>query len=99
MVDAFQPVTARTAGLANEAAAIDPDARYALEEITAPTLVIHARDDGINPFGVGARTAERIPGAQFMALDSGGHLSLGHRAEIRARVRAFLSEDAGGDTR
>jgi pimeloyl-ACP methyl ester carboxylesterase len=99
MVDAFQPVTARTAGLANEAAAIDPDARYALEEISAPTLVIHARDDGINPFAVGARTADRIPGAQFMPLDSGGHLSLGHRGEIQARVRAFLSEHAGGVTR
>jgi len=94
MVDAFQPVTARTAGRANEAAAIDPDARYALEEITAPTLVIHARDDGINPFAVGARTAERIPGAEFMALDSGGHLSLGHRTEIRARVAAFLRAHA-----
>jgi len=96
MVDAFQPVTARTAGLANEAAAIDPDARYALEAITAPMLVIHVRDDGISPFAVGALTAERIPNAEFMALDSGGHLSLGHRAEIQARVAAFLRAYAAG---
>jgi len=96
MVDAFQPVTRRTAGVANEGAAIDPDARYALETITAPTLVIHARDDGINPFAVGARTAERIPGAEFMVLNSGGHLSLGHRAEIQARVKAFLRKHGDG---
>jgi pimeloyl-ACP methyl ester carboxylesterase len=98
MIDAFQPVTARTEGLANEAAAIDPAASYALEAITAPTLVIHARDDGINPFAIGTRIAEGISGAEFMPLDSGGHLSLGHRAEIRARVAAFLREHAGGTT-
>jgi 2-hydroxy-6-oxonona-2,4-dienedioate hydrolase len=99
MVDAFQPVTARTAGLANEAAAIDPDARYALEGIAAPTLVIHARDDGINPFAIGVSTAERIPGAELMPLDTGGHLSLGRRAEVRARVNAFLRAHAGGANR
>jgi hypothetical protein len=32
-----------------------------------------------------------------MALETGGHLSLGHRTEIRARVAAFLREHAGGD--
>lgn len=99
MVDAFQPVTARMAGLANEAAAIDPDARYALEDIAAPTLVVHARDDGMNPFTVGAALAEGIPGAEFMPLDTGGHLSLGHRDEVRERVSAFLREHAGGQYR
>lgn len=92
MVDTFQPVVQRSAGVANEAAAIDADASYQPETIAVPTLVIHARDDGIAPFAGGARTAERIFGAELMAFDTGGHLLLGHHAAVRARVNAFLRE-------
>lgn len=89
-VEAFQPVTGRIAGVQNEGAAIDPGVDYRLEEITAPTLVVHARDDHINPFSFGEYTARHIPGAEFLALESGGHLLLGHLAEVRARANAFL---------
>lgn len=91
LIDAFQPVTGRVAGLANEGGAIDPAARYGLDAIQAPTLVIHAEDDGINPFPIGEYTAAHVPGAEFMPLASGGHLLLGHQAEVRARVSAFLA--------
>jgi pimeloyl-ACP methyl ester carboxylesterase len=94
IVDAFQPVTARTGGLRNEGAAIDPDAHYSVEEIRAPTLVVHARDDHINPFTFGVYTARHVRGAQFMPLMTGGHLLLGHHAEVRARVNAFLRQHA-----
>jgi pimeloyl-ACP methyl ester carboxylesterase len=79
----------------NEGAAISPNATYALERIGAPTLVIHARDDRLNQFAVGEALAARIQGAAFVPLDTGGHLLLGHHAEVRARVTEFL---AGGPT-
>ena len=88
--DAFQPVTKRIAGLRNEVAAIDPNTRYNLKEVAAPALVIHARDDGINPFAVGEFTAGHLARAEFMPLESGGHLLLGHHAQVRARVKSFL---------
>ena len=90
-VDAFQPVTARIDGVQNEGAAIDPGACYLVEQITVPTLVVHARDDHINPFSFGEYTAQHIPGAQFLPLASGGHLLLGHHAEIRERANTFLA--------
>lgn len=95
-VEAFQPVTGRIEGVQNEGAAIDPGARYLLEKITTPTLIIHARDDHINPFSFGEYTAQRLPGAQFLPLTSGGHLLLGRHAEVRARVSAFLRQGAAG---
>jgi pimeloyl-ACP methyl ester carboxylesterase len=95
-VEAFQPVTGRIDGVRNEGAAIDPEARYLLEEITIPTLVIHARDDHINPFSFGEYTAQHIRDAQFLPLDTGGHLLLGHQAEVRARANAFLRQHATG---
>jgi 2-hydroxy-6-oxonona-2,4-dienedioate hydrolase len=90
LVDAFLPVTTRAPGLRNEGAAIDPAAHYDLARITAPTLIVHARDDGINPFAIGTYTADHIAGAAFMAVPSGGHLLLGHTEAVRARVMDFL---------
>jgi pimeloyl-ACP methyl ester carboxylesterase len=72
MVDAFQPVTARSDGVRNQGAAVTPGAYYRVEAITAPTLVVHARDDHLNPFGFGEYTAQHIPGAQFLPLETGG---------------------------
>jgi pimeloyl-ACP methyl ester carboxylesterase len=95
-VEAFQPVTGRIGGVMNEGAAIDPAARYLLEEITTPTLVIHARDDQINPFSFGEYTAQHIPSAQFLPLETGGHLLLGRHAKVQARANGFLRQYATG---
>lgn len=90
MIGSFQPVTQRVDGIRNEGSAIDPNARYRLEAIAQPTLVIHARDDGINPFAFGEYAAHTIRGATFMPLHNGGHLLLGHHAEVQTSVNAFL---------
>ncbi len=47
-------------------------ARYLVEEITTPTLVIHAKDDQINPFTYGEYTTQHIRGAEFLPLATGG---------------------------
>jgi pimeloyl-ACP methyl ester carboxylesterase len=94
MVDGFQPVTQRVDGVRNEGAALDPGVRYPMEAITAPTLVVHAMDDHINPFGVGEYTAAHIGGAQLLPLETGGHLLLGHHTEVRERVNGFLQQAA-----
>jgi pimeloyl-ACP methyl ester carboxylesterase len=92
LVQAFLPASQRAAGVRNEGAAIDPRAEYALENIRAPTLVVHARDDRLNDFSVGVALSQRIPGAGFLPLESGGHLLLGHHAAVRATVASFLAE-------
>ena len=69
MVNTFEPVTERADGLRNEAAVINPRTDYALEKLTTSTLVVHARDDGINPFAFGQYTADHIPSADFMPLE------------------------------
>ena len=52
---------------------------YNLEAISVPTLIIHTRDDQLASHEVSKRAAERIPGARFVSLESGGHLMLGKR--------------------
>ena len=45
----------------------------ALAGITAPTLVLHGRDDPLVPFACGEDTARRIPGARLVGIDGMGH--------------------------
>ncbi|MFO1251744.1 MAG: alpha/beta fold hydrolase [Inhella sp.] len=52
-----------------------PDAAV-LAAIQAPTLVLHARDDGLQPSHSAEFAARHIPGAQLLAFERGGHLLL-----------------------
>ena len=49
-----------------------------LAEVKVPTLVLHCRDDAVQPFDEGRRIAAGIPGARFVALEGGNHLILEH---------------------
>jgi pimeloyl-ACP methyl ester carboxylesterase len=67
-----------------------------LEEIQAPTLVVHGTHDRVVPFDRhGAVLARRIPRAELLAVEGGEHVALfTHRALVRDRVRAFLRAHA-----
>ena len=47
-----------------------------LGRLDVPTLVIHARDDGVQPLEQGYRLATGIPGAEFLMLESRNHVIL-----------------------
>jgi pimeloyl-ACP methyl ester carboxylesterase len=44
--------------------------------MSAPTLVMHARDDTVAPIEAGRELAAGIPGAHFIALQGRNHLFL-----------------------
>ena len=50
------------------------DLRPELDRITAPTLVISGRDDGLNPPEAGEEVARHIPGARFEVYENAGHV-------------------------
>jgi len=64
--------------------------RFPFEEIGVPTLVINARDDTFAPYRFAAAAANRIPGAKLVSIESGGHWFLGHDAEVRDAIGAFV---------
>ena len=90
LVDTFLPASRRLKGLANEAAAVDPTLDYRLESIDSEVLMVHARDDRLNPFRIGETLAGRIDNSIFLALDSGGHLLLGHHEMLRSQISTHL---------
>jgi pimeloyl-ACP methyl ester carboxylesterase/DNA-binding CsgD family transcriptional regulator len=61
--------------------------------VACPTLVIHARDDGLVPFAEGRLLATLIPGARFVALESRNHILLAGEpawTQFRAELQSFL---------
>ncbi len=89
LLDAFHPVRPRRDGMRNEGAVLaggDP-----LERIAMPTLVVHAREDGMNPFAIGSELARRSPGAALLVFDRGGHRLLGHAATLREATAPVLA--------
>ena len=62
-----------------------------LGKITAPTLIISARDDGFNTLPAAELTASKIPKAKLIVYETGGHLLVGHEKRVRAAVRGFLA--------
>ena len=68
--------------------------------VSAATLVMHVRDDGVVPFEEGRRMATLIPAARFVALDGRNHLILEDEPawpKFLGEVRSFLKEvDNGG---
>lgn len=67
-----------------------------LERISAPTLIVSARDDLFNTLPAATYAAERIPGARLVVYDTGGHLLVGRGEQVRAEVRAFLATAGAG---
>lgn len=52
------------------------DARAEAPRVTAPTLVVHATGDTVQPFTQGQALARAIPDAEFLALESANHIPL-----------------------
>ena len=65
---------------------------YNLEAISVPTLIVHTKDDQLASHEASKRAAERIPGAWFVSLESGGHLMLGQTKIIRDELADFFGE-------
>ena len=65
---------------------------YNLEAISVPTLIAHTKDDQLASHDASKRAAERIPGARFVSLDSGGHLMIGQQKKQREALARFFAE-------
>lgn len=91
LVSGFDRITRRLPGTENDIR-ITRTTTYPLEQIAVPVLVVHGTKDRLVPFAqYGRSLAERIPGAQLLAVEGGEHMAIfTHRNEVRARVTQFL---------
>ncbi|WP_420479635.1 alpha/beta fold hydrolase [Brevundimonas sp. FT23028] len=71
------------------------DVRHRLDQVKAPTLVIHSRGDRRIPLSTGRDLATSIPSAEFIGLDSNNHLLIGREPAATAfisAVRRFIAD-------
>jgi pimeloyl-ACP methyl ester carboxylesterase/DNA-binding CsgD family transcriptional regulator len=71
-----------------------------LSQVKVPTLVVHARDDEVVPISEGRLLASRIPGAEFVEVDSRNHILLEHEpawTRFQEAVLSFLIPGAEAD--
>jgi 2-hydroxy-6-oxonona-2,4-dienedioate hydrolase len=90
LIQMIQPVSERYEGIKNDAINHQNRHRLALEDITAPTIIVDAKD--VTTYPGSKYTAEHIPNAKFVAFENGGHLLVGHANEARAAIREFMQE-------
>jgi pimeloyl-ACP methyl ester carboxylesterase/DNA-binding winged helix-turn-helix (wHTH) protein len=70
------------------------DIRDLLPQVRVPTLVLHCRDDAVQPFEEGRYIAASIPDAHFVGLDGRNHLILESDpgwGKFRDEVAGFLA--------
>jgi 2-hydroxy-6-oxonona-2,4-dienedioate hydrolase len=90
MLEHILPVSSRRLGLLNDALVTSSLERYQLERITAPTLVVTARDDLYGTYETGKYTADHIANAQFVGFADGGHVLVGRQREADEAIAALL---------
>lgn len=94
LADSLVPMSLRQEGLQNDITQLAAIPPYPLEQITAPTLIIHSPYDKDVPFPHAQFAADTIPGAELFSIVACGHfLWLGHDAEkVSAKRLAFLRD-------
>lgn len=71
------------------------DVRPLLQQVTTPTLILHAREDAVVPYAEGRQLATLIPGARFVTLESKNHILLENEPawpRFLDEVQRFIAE-------
>jgi 2-hydroxy-6-oxonona-2,4-dienedioate hydrolase len=88
LIQMIQPVSQRYEGIKQDADNHQNRQWIALEQITAPTIIVDAKDVVTYP---GSKyTAEHIPNAKLVEFETGGHLLIGHGDEAIAAILQFI---------
>ena len=97
VVESMNPISLRQDGIYHDRATLTvlPQDEFRLEQITVPTLVVHAVDDGLQPYSHAENTASRVPDAEFLSYEQGGHLLLLQLDEVREKVATFHERHTG----
>ncbi|HEX6302455.1 MAG TPA: alpha/beta hydrolase [Acidimicrobiia bacterium] len=93
--DSLFPTQPKRLGVVFDAIVSEPASNlFPLEEISVPTLLVHAADDRLAPYEHVPGTAARIPRAALVTVDTGGHLFLEHQAQVRELIASFIETTA-----
>ena len=68
------------------------------DQIAAPTLILSCEDDLFGTAATARLLADRIPGAELQIFATGGHIWLGHDADIATAISNFIGRHQAAST-
>lgn len=87
------PVSERARGLLNDAAQAGVAQPMPIQSIVAPTLAISLEDDLFGTADAARHIAATVQDARLVIYPSGGHVWIGHDAEVFEEIDAFLPRE------
>jgi pimeloyl-ACP methyl ester carboxylesterase len=91
MLDVMHPMTPRYQGTINDAEMLLVD-KISVDNLTAPTLIIHAKDDALVNYTHALNSHEMIKQSKLVLFDTGGHAMLSQIDPVRANIEQFLTK-------
>jgi pimeloyl-ACP methyl ester carboxylesterase len=86
------PIADKKAGAVFNTLVSEPASNhFRLEDLTVPTLLVHAPDDPLAGYRYAEEAAARIPNGHLATIDRGGHLFLGSVQAVHAATRPFAA--------
>lgn len=89
MLDIMHPMSQRVKGTVNDGQMIPPDG-VPTNHISAPTLIIHTRDDALVSYAHAENAHQKIKPSKLILLDTGGHAMLSQRDKVHDYMTAFI---------
>lgn len=91
ILEEIMPVGQRWRGMLNDAKLAGSPANVDFTQVTVPTLVISVEDDRFGTAATAREIANAVPRSKLVIYPHGGHVWVGHDAELWAEVAAFAS--------
>lgn len=91
------PISLRRKGLQNDGTNQGSLVPYPLEEVRVPTLLASAPDDLFRTLENARYTATHLPNARLIEYPDGGHILLGHWAELWRQILELLRTPPSGE--
>ncbi len=89
LLETMHPISKRYPGTDNDGKMIQ-QSPPAIDALSAPTLILHAKDDGLVSYRHAEYARQAISGAQLISFAKGGHGLLSQMDAVRKSVGEFL---------
>lgn len=85
------PISRRTRGMLNDARLAGSPVTFDYAAIRVPTLILSAEDDRFGTAGTARKLSGMIPNARLVIYPTGGHIWIGHDAELAGEISSFMA--------
>jgi pimeloyl-ACP methyl ester carboxylesterase len=89
--EGLMPISRKTDGLRNDGFWAGTPTSTAFENIAVPTLILSCEDDLFGTADTARFMAARISGARLVVYPDGGHIWLGHDADLTREISDFIT--------